>query len=1253
MGQASDESIYLKLAIEIGGSAFAGVVLGVLIALYMRFVGRELLLFVAGIVYVTMLVTATLHLDAVLVFLTAGFLVSNYARGGETFIHSVEKLSTPVYVVFFTLAGAKLHLDEVMHLFGFAVALVIVRVIAIYIGVKAGAILGNADEGTKKYGWMGFLSQAGVAITFASFLADPNRFPESVHALSSLLIAGVAINEVIGPILLKVALSLAGEIGDPKQTAVETEEASPVVRFAEWPKGVEEVDWGQDEPSGAPKADHELADLQKDLRDLVRDVADGPMERFKESASSYVLDLRREFLRQYRRIAVQARAVTEAETEEAKLAEEATLTAMLHAEQAELAERWRTIALTRSAQLRSKTHWNPGEMIEVLDGLAARVPEVVEVPLQEMSFVTRDDDPFAIRVHRFLLRFRRGALRLFGREMKPREVYLRELVGYHFSGLVPADLESTAALLIDAEGHIAGRTRNLYDSLVLAYDSMVKAVAAEHINVEAHVETVREDMEEGLNLALGEVDRMAQEGANRIARSLAKGLRGVKEELPIFGTFDLPERHRRAMLIFRDRVRALERLEVTLDELRESCGGEYSLLALELELVGLEAQLKGLVDGERRRAEGEVERRVLHQISRASASLSESLEAIEATFGNNDEVTGDELSASIRATMDNAEKTAGDAARVVEQMRIDLLDDQKYNELMRQIRTTAGTLTQRYDVIGGRLMRGDARLPTPIPSVEVPFRELVSDYVETTVMEKLYRAAQSAAKELEPVHEMLSEMEQLIAFSVEQATAELEVAGERAVPSRTRRLVHEMIFSHLDRIAATGESYEKASKPWPGTFGQEVQDAVLGALDELRGQLADGKITQAKLNVIRKTASRRRLAAQARSLPDSIRDTVEQLKSTAVSVVGADRIAKIRLGLGLPTETEHTSFQETSFIEVEAPVEVPAVYKRLFSSNAMQANDVLTGRDEPIRRGRDALSIVGPRQRRRAVALVGPDGVGRAAVGSAISRGARWKNVVRITLDEPQTVEQVDALLERAFSAQLVVIDGIEWLVSAKPGGYAPIRRFVDGMLTDSGNRAWLVYADSLFWRNVSAIAPIEDAFPEVIRLEPLSQEELMAAVMERHRHSNFNHSFDRTLGGARVHGVLERVLRQKPFEFYFSELHTASGGLIHDALRLWLASISGIEDETVLIGPVPTSHYRALKSLQDDDLHTLFLVARQGWIDAKSLASLRRRDKQSANAELARLAHLGILVGEQDALRIAPHLRGVVSRVLAAKGWG
>ena len=913
MGQASEGSLLMTLTIEIGGSIVGGVLLGGLMALYLRFVGRELILFVAGSVYVSTLIASALHLDAVLVFITAGFLVANFSKLGEKLIHSVEQLSMPVYVVFFTLAGAHLDLGTVWALAPFAVALVLVRVAAVYVGVRFGAILGGADDGTRKYGWMGFLSQAGVAITFASFLAT-DRFPEEVHALSSLLIAGVAINEVLGPVLLKVALSLAGEVGDKKAEVVVGDVELPSEEFAAWPSLVAEVDWAPDFESGSPEIDALLNELEGDLRALVRDIDDGPMASFKASGEGFLRELRREFLRHHRRLLVQARSVSAAEDEAAEKDAMDKLIALLRTEQAELSERWRSTVLARAAQLRQRAHWHATDLVEAVDGLGVGFPEHTKVPFANASFAPRATDNALTSVRRAWYRVRRGTAKLFGRTMAPRKVAVRDLVRYHLSGVTPPKLESTAALLVDAERHLAGRTRNLFDGIVHAYDKLATTDHDRSSTMEERVAAIREDVEAGLLLALDEVRRMASGGTHRTARTLASGLRGIKSDLPFINTFELPERRRQSSSVFRERVRALEQLSESVDELRESCGGEFSLLAMELELVGLEARLKEVVANHEARLRSELQRRAVQQARRADDTLIDGLKQVAALLRDRDASrTGAQLAAEIREVTDNSEKVAGDASRIVRDMREELLDSAKFEVLVKAVQDTAETLTNRYEVIAGRMAHGDERLPTPVPSVDVPFRELVSEFTETTVMPKLFRAARAAADELQPLALVLKEAERLVAFNVELATAELEVVHDDRVPGDTLSLLHDMIFGQLDRVHATVHTIAEKSVAWPNTFGQEVREAVLGALDELRGQLVDGKITQAKLNVIRKIATRRRLAQQATDLPKIFADIRGQFTRAVVAFIGVERLASWREALGLRGTHEHSSFGKAVF----------------------------------------------------------------------------------------------------------------------------------------------------------------------------------------------------------------------------------------------------------------------------------------------------------------------------------------------------
>jgi uncharacterized membrane protein YgaE (UPF0421/DUF939 family) len=57
---------------------------------------------------------------------------------------------------------------------------------------------------------MGLISQAGVAIGLAAIVAE--AYPERGAQLSALMLALIAVNETIGPVLFRRALGRAGEV---------------------------------------------------------------------------------------------------------------------------------------------------------------------------------------------------------------------------------------------------------------------------------------------------------------------------------------------------------------------------------------------------------------------------------------------------------------------------------------------------------------------------------------------------------------------------------------------------------------------------------------------------------------------------------------------------------------------------------------------------------------------------------------------------------------------------------------------------------------------------------------------------------------------------------------------------------------------------------------------------------------------------------------------------------------------------------
>jgi hypothetical protein len=206
---AETESVGTYLAQHVGGGVGIGLVLGLGVVLYLRFVGKELMLFLVGVIYTATLAAEQLHADKLLMFLTLGFIVGNFSRAGEQLMEKVEQLALPTYVVFFTIAGARMHIDQLQATLPFALTLCALRFLSIFIGAKTGARVGGAPNTVVRYAWLGFVAQAGVSLALANQLMGLHGSRGA--ALGTMVMGAIALNELIGPVLFKLAIGLAGE----------------------------------------------------------------------------------------------------------------------------------------------------------------------------------------------------------------------------------------------------------------------------------------------------------------------------------------------------------------------------------------------------------------------------------------------------------------------------------------------------------------------------------------------------------------------------------------------------------------------------------------------------------------------------------------------------------------------------------------------------------------------------------------------------------------------------------------------------------------------------------------------------------------------------------------------------------------------------------------------------------------------------------------------------------------------------------
>ncbi len=212
------------IGLEFGWAFVIGAATGLIFILYMRYVRKEMMLFTIGVIFAASFLSKVLHAETLLAFLTAGFIVQNFSKHGHDLIHELEKISTPVFIVYFMIQAAKL------DIMGVVAYLPITLILA---ALRAGAYYGSTRFATKKLGmgdvhqrwlWLSFISRGGVDLVLAEMVASAvTASGEPLFAwgtdFQTVVVGTVVVHIIAGPPLLKFALGKANETEESQAEA--------------------------------------------------------------------------------------------------------------------------------------------------------------------------------------------------------------------------------------------------------------------------------------------------------------------------------------------------------------------------------------------------------------------------------------------------------------------------------------------------------------------------------------------------------------------------------------------------------------------------------------------------------------------------------------------------------------------------------------------------------------------------------------------------------------------------------------------------------------------------------------------------------------------------------------------------------------------------------------------------------------------------------------------------------------------------
>jgi Kef-type K+ transport system membrane component KefB len=207
-----------ELGRQLLGSVALGTTLGLALIVYLRLVGRQLIVVYLALGFGMTEVLRYVGYQPLLTFMVAGFIVQNLSKQGDRMLASIAQTGSIVYVIFFATAGAHLDVDLLRRVWPVAILFVGVRFGSTVIAGRIGSRIAKDTADVRTWSWAGLVAQAGLALGVANVIAA--QFPSIGGGFRSLAVACATMNEVVGPVLFKLALDRCRESQDASRPSL-------------------------------------------------------------------------------------------------------------------------------------------------------------------------------------------------------------------------------------------------------------------------------------------------------------------------------------------------------------------------------------------------------------------------------------------------------------------------------------------------------------------------------------------------------------------------------------------------------------------------------------------------------------------------------------------------------------------------------------------------------------------------------------------------------------------------------------------------------------------------------------------------------------------------------------------------------------------------------------------------------------------------------------------------------------------------
>ena len=211
MGGGSISATLYSVVWQLIGSAALGYLVGLLLAGWSTRVIEhgETLILLIGCVLLCAGLALFLNLSILVVSLVLGATTANLSAHTGRLAMVQSRTDPPFYAVFFVIAGAHLQLGLLRSLGLLGLAYIVARAIGKLIGTYFGSLLARSTKQVRRQLGPAVLAHAGLAIGLVLSLV--RRYPQLDAELTVVVLGGIRVFEILGPISVRKVILRAGE----------------------------------------------------------------------------------------------------------------------------------------------------------------------------------------------------------------------------------------------------------------------------------------------------------------------------------------------------------------------------------------------------------------------------------------------------------------------------------------------------------------------------------------------------------------------------------------------------------------------------------------------------------------------------------------------------------------------------------------------------------------------------------------------------------------------------------------------------------------------------------------------------------------------------------------------------------------------------------------------------------------------------------------------------------------------------------